>query len=337
MKNIFTQYQGRYSHNAAVLKLSLDNSGNTSQYLSFIVPLFVCAIILFLALVSCQTVPDISGKAIETGFPLEADAFAYMYVDVQNARPLLDYIPVKELKEKQAQQIIDTTHTAFAALYPDDENRRFQLTAVGTFPSGKASVALGLNKGWEKHKSAAGYSYWYSPSNNLSLALNAKQAYISSSRDGKPLEPKSAGITEWPDDFNKYKEGSVLACWLTEPSPILKMIFEIIEIEDMQLPLEQVYVYLFPASGDTAEVAEPAYEALLCLDTANARQARLIIGIINMARFLTGGEVPKTDSPAALASAFLANSPIQDDNFIIIRTGRLSAKNIALLFNYFSM
>jgi hypothetical protein len=298
-----------------------------------------------LFLVSCGTLPEAAGTAEMSEeseyIPLEAGALVYVLADVQKARPILDIAQIRELNEKRAKQMLDKTRYAAAALYPLESGRGFQATAWGAYPSFRAGMAFGMSRNWKKHRSAAALPYWYSAKERLSVALNAKQAFVSSSINDVPLEPfsPSPGV-ETPEGFAEFRRGAIISCWLEQPAAMVRAAFEKMKIP-LQLPAERIFVSLFPAAerlaadGKTAgETEGPQYEALIRIQVASATQARALVILLTLARGFVSAETQEADVPSVAALLF-ANPPVQKGQSLDIKTAALTRGDIALLFSLF--
>ena len=300
--------------------------------------------------ISCKSAPDFPDPVLgESGFiPLEPGALVYVFADVGGARPILDLVPIAGMNEKQSKEMLDRTRSVAAALYPGESGRRFQLTAWGTYPGFRADMAFGTNRDWKKRRSAGGLPYWHSARDRLSVALNAKQAFVSAAVDDAPLEPFSAppGI-EAPEGFGEFRRGAIISCWLENPGSAMNRAFAAMEIP-LQLPAERIFVSVFQTAGQAdsgggaGEAAERRYEALLRIQLPGASQARGMVTLFTLARAFLPGFTPAEGAlseggPAALAAFLFANPPVQDGKNLTIKTAVLSERDIALLFNLFSV
>jgi hypothetical protein len=305
----------------------------------------------FLSLIlSCASAPKIPDPVLGGGefIPLEPGALAYLFIDVQGAAPVLDLIPLPELDDRQVKRMLERTKTAVAALYPAESGRRYQFVSWGSYP-GSAGMALNLSREWKKQRSVTGAVYRFSPISRVSLALNTGQAYAASSLSENPCDPFTVSGTEAPPDFNEFRTGALLSCWLEKPGNTINKLFEAAELP-LQMPVERMYVSLFPfaetedappasakpAIGGTEGGGNPRYEALLRMETKEPSQARALATLISMARIFAS-DVPGNEGFAVLAAVFFANPPVQDGNRLNIRTAPLSEREIALLFSLFSV
>jgi hypothetical protein len=298
----------------------------------------------FLLFISCKTVPRFPDPVLgESGYiPLEPGAEVYVLADVQRARPILELVQIRGMDEKRFKQTLDRTRSAVAALFPSESGRRFQMTAWGSYPGSGADMAFGTNKNWKKLRSAAGgLPYWHSARDGLSVALNAKQAFVSASLGDTPDEPFASppGI-EAPDGFDEFRRGALIACWLENPGATVNRIFTAMQIP-LQLPAERLFVSVFPVAGEADSGGGEAagthkYEALLRIQVSSAAQARGVASLFALAgAFFSGGAAG--GGPAALASIFFANPPVLDGQNLNIKTAVLTEKEIALLFSIFSV
>jgi hypothetical protein len=309
-------------------------------------PVWKFAVLFILSLfISCKSVPDIPDPVLgESAYiPLEPGALAYVFADVQKARPILDLVQIRGVNEKQSKEMLDRTKSAVAALYPPESGRRFQLTAWGSYPGIRADMAFGADRSWKKRRSAAEkLSYWYSAKDGLSVALNAQQAFVAASADDVPREPFSTapGIGA-PDDFGEFRRGSLISCWLETPGPLVNRVLGAAQIP-LQIPAERIFVSILPATeqadaggGEAAE--NRPYETLLRFQFSSVTQARSLVMLFTLAgAFIEGGMLDES-GPAALAAVLFANPPVQDGANLNIKTAALTGKEIALLFNLFSL
>jgi hypothetical protein len=291
-------------------------------------------------LASCKTAPSttdaMSGET--ENLPLEPGAQVYVLADVQAARPILELLSIKELAgsgadAKQMQDMLNRTKSAAAALYRNESGRRFQLTAWGNYPNVRAGMAMGMSKEWKKRKTAAGLPYWYSAGSALSLSLNSKQVFVSTSADGPFASPPGV---EPPEGFAEFRRGAILSCWLEQPGPAINQVFAQMEIP-LQIPAERIMLSLFSADSQ--------YQALIRIETASPSHARSLAALLGIARNfgIVPPRSPAADSDAEpdlaglLAAVLFANPPVQDGQNLNLKTAELSKKEIALLFKIFSI
>jgi hypothetical protein len=243
---------------------------------------------------------------------------------MRNARPIMDLLPVRELNDKQISQMADKTSYITAALFPPENERRFQLTAWGNYPASQASLAFTFNKYWKKRRSPEG-SFWHSEAGGLSVKLNPRQAFVVSTKDS-PVNPAAAEGVKIPKEFVEFRRGfekSVLSCWLEDPAPFINRMLDRNGFP-VNVPAEKLYVNLLPAGVNK-------YEAVIRLQFENASQARGIAAILNLA----GGLISANSIDPMSTALFFANPPVQNGVNVDIKTAPLSKEEISLLFQVF--
>ncbi|MCL1837121.1 MAG: hypothetical protein FWG46_06205 [Treponema sp.] len=297
--------------------------------------------LLFLA-ISCRTTQHIPDTALlDTGYlPLDADASVYVTIDVVNARPVLDLMEIGAADNRQFAQMLDMTRFA-AAAYFTGSDRRFQVHALGSYPAGRAKMALGANKNWKKRRSAqSGEEYWYSAKNGLSVALEPQRAFAAVAAAGvnqeTPADPfYTKPGTKIPDGFAEFGRGAALAFWLENPGSIING-----KLQEMGLPLEipaeQVFVSLFPEAESAADGTEAEYTAYIRIQTFSETQARAFTGVLGFARMLFPADAA-SGGAAMLMPLLFAHPPVQDGRNLTIKTNTMTAREIALLFSLFSL
>jgi hypothetical protein len=80
--------------------------------------------------------------------PLDRNAFVYVFVDTKIMRPIIDLIPVDQLKSREAALAIDRTEIAIAALFTGDTGRFFQIVGLGYYPNYFINIALAIDRNW---------------------------------------------------------------------------------------------------------------------------------------------------------------------------------------------
>jgi len=279
-------------------------------------------LILVFFLISFQTTPAVSDTIFDDMdyVPLDKGAFAYVFTNVKEARPILDIIPVQQLKNWQARLILESTDIAVAGLYPKGDSRHFQVTGWGDYPSLRARVALFFNTSWKKQRSTTGV-YWHSAFQKISVVINPKQVFAIAWQDshGNPV-PAAPGI-KMPEGFAAFMRGAPLSCWMESPSLLLNQILSNEGIP-INLPAEQLFLNLYPRNGNQ-------YEVILRLKFENAAQARTIAALIALASTLSANQ------QSVLASIFFANPPSLSGQNIEFKTALLSEKEITLLLQMF--
>jgi len=303
-----------------------ERSGSLSAFFAPRTIGLMCLCVFLFSLNSCQTMsmPDATGALRDNAAhaPLDTGAEVYLFAHARDARSIIDLLPIEELKDRQARQMLDRTDFITAAVFPERSGRRFQLTAWGRYPASNAGSALNSNKNWEKLTASKGYTYWYARSNGVSLALNNKQAFVVSTLNNASAEPVAAqpGM-EIPLGFNDFRKNAPLSCWVNNPAPMLVRILSEAGVP-VRFPVQKLFFNLYPA-GDK-------FEALIRLQFENASQARGISAILSLA----GGFV-SSDPSLIIAALLLANPPVQKEANIDIKTAALTKEELQVLLNYF--
>jgi len=287
---------------------------------------FLCVTLWLIFLVSCRTMPMPDASNIlsddASHVPLDDGAEIYLFAHAKDARSIIELLPLEELKDKQARQMLDRTDFVAAAMFPARSGRRFQLTAWGRYPASHAGAALNSNKSWEKLTASKGYMYWYSMENNLSMALNNKQAFVISTLNRKPEEPLAAAPgKEIPQGFNEFRRKAPFSCWIDNPAPMMVKILNESGIP-LRVPVQKLFFNLYPVKGK--------FEAIIRLQFENASQARGVAAILNLA----GGFV-SSNPDLLIAAILLANAPVLNDINVDIKTAALDEKKLSLLLEMF--
>jgi len=281
---------------------------------------------LLIILLSCKSVPQIPDIIIDDkNVLLESGASVYLFANVQEARRLIEILPIAELKNSQSQQMIDKTSFAAVALFSHESALSFQLVALGNYPSSGARMLMGMDKNWTKHRAPEGYTYWYSSASQLSIALNQRQAFITSSKEQVPPLASSPGAAV-PEGFNSFRRqyaSAALSGWVEDPGPSIQYILSQARVP-IRFPVKQLFINL-------NEVGQSRYEAVLRLQFENATQARGMAAILNLA-----GVFSINDPELMLAALFLANPPVQSGNNLDIKSAALSEEELLLLYSILS-
>jgi hypothetical protein len=306
------------------LKNSTTNLTNNTNLLSAIFSSFALVrvgsrlIILLFFLISCQTTPKAPNINLETvdSLPFENGALAYIFADAVRARPIIDLLPIEELKNNQTKQMLDRTSFFAAALFTQNSGRRFQIAAQGKYPRSQAALAMSLNKDWQKRRTSSGVEYWYSPSNRVSILLGDNYAYAAASLTNESFEPlTSTPGVEIPKGFNEFRRGAPLSCWAADPLALINRIFAGLPVQSVM----NLYFNVFPAP-------EGQYETVIRLQFENPSHARGMAVILSLASGFSSNTI---------FSAFLSNPPVVNGSAVDIRSAPLGEKEIKTLLELF--
>jgi hypothetical protein len=301
-------------------------------------PIALCSLLIVL---SCQTAPKIADTvpeedgllALGTTLPLNTGAFAYIVADVQNAMPVLNQTFLGNMK---LQQMLDSTSWAMVAVFAPNNEVRYQLVAWGSYPASRARMALGLSRDWKKRRSEISRdAYWYSAKEGLSIALNRHQARITAGIPAKLIDPFLTGQeAAIPPGFSEFSKGAVLACWINDSGELINAMLREMDIP-IEIPAELLFIKV-------ESIGEDQYQASLRIQVSSAAQARALVTVLTIAKaFLSPGTDDgggsDIDSASVLLSVLFANPPVQDGNTLNLKTNILSSREVALLFNIFSL
>jgi hypothetical protein len=282
------------------------------------------AVIILFFFLSCQTAPKIPDIP-EGTLPLAKGASVYVIANAKQARSIIELLPLEELNDKKARQMLEKTDSFAAAMFPQTGVRKMQIAANGSYP-GLSGLAFTFNKSWKKQRIESGGNYWYSADSGLSIAMNSNQAFVVSSIDKIPVNPvtNASGVT-MPEGFYEFSRGYPVSCWLEDTAPLLNRIFNETEMP-VRFPVQYVFINLYPA--DSSDL-QNRYEALIRLQFENALQSRGMAAIFNLAAGLMSND------NSTLASVLFANPAVQNGRSLDIKTKRLTEKDITLLLETF--
>jgi len=277
---------------------------------------------------SCRTSPSVpkpedfyTGRS---GFALMADgAELYITADVQSARPILDNIVLGGLSGAEIKRFLDMSDILTAAVF-HSAKRHFYAAAIGKFPSAAGGFFFSTSKDWEKRLSASGMPYWYSDQSRLSISLNSGAAYLS---DTDPFVPPPG--TRIPESLPALQKGAVLCGWMNNPSETFNRIIASFEVP-IEIPADRLLFAVYPeGNSKTAQ-----YTAALRFETPTPTQAAALARIFSLARMgLAGADFSGRENLKALAEALFSQDPKAEGNALILKTGTMKGRDLALLFN----
>ena len=302
----------------------------------------ICYLLFVIWFSSCAGAPK-TGLPVtdEELYLLPSGARAYLWADAVKARPILEALSFIDLDDKITEQILDSTTSAAAAVFPESQNRRFFLAAAGNYPRSKANLSLTFSKGWKKQKSNKGSSYWYSKNDALALVVDSGLALVSN------IDPFDYSEKETPPaGFFEFRGTLALAGWIPGPSGAINNFLNSMGIP-LQIPAED---FLFGAAR--TENHEEPWELVLKIRTPSASHARSILSLFSIARLFVhsgaaalGGIAQGTSpqnagdliAPMKVAALLFSNVPEQNEDYLTLRTGAVSEDQLALLFGIFQV
>jgi len=316
-------------------------------------PLPPLVFLLLMLLASCRTAPPLMPRVEEEEvfIPMEPGGVAYIFIDVENSRHILDGLSFRGLDtgDRQFRRILDSTGSAMAAVYASGEGEpagtRFRLAAQGRYPSGRARMAMRCSRHWRGRRSqTSGGRYWYSTEAMISIAMGRNAAFVSTSLCGAPVDPFYSGPgTLVPEGFDRFRAGAIVSSWMDNPGAFINQ-----RLADMHIPLEipaeQLFVILFPVPRKPSPEENPAgaqgYAAHVRVRVASELQARGFATVLALARALfsppPAGDPPAGGSAAtAIAAILFANPTVAEGRYLHIRTDPMEASEISLLIGSF--
>jgi len=254
----------------------------------------------------------------EGSVPLDKDAFVYVLTDTKIMRPIIDIVPVSQLKSWQAVQVIDRTEIALAALFTNDTGRFFQVVGFGSYPNLLVNVALAIDKNW-KYLFSENDHYWYSDKDRLSVSLSSEEAYIVGWRRTRMNPVYEEPGVKMPEGFVAFRhrsgEPAPLSLWLENRDSILDKMLNGEGIA-ANLPIEKLYLNLY-------FVEDNLFKAELMLHTGSlSSQIDFTMSLLE-------------ESDSVLGKLFLSNHPVQNDCYVEFQPALFSGEEIASLLRVF--
>ena len=246
-------------------------------------------------------------------------ASMYVSLDVQKARPILNTLPLGNMKQEQFSQILDRTSRASLAFYPKGSPQKLLVAARGDYPNALTSLSLTASADWKQARGWNGAAYWRSNAGALSVALNSKWALAS---DGEPFAKTQASV---PAGFEVFRAGSAagaaLAGWVDSAASINPF------FSSLDIPIE---IPAKTAFFSAIKIGE-RYDTLIQIEAVSEDQAKNFATLFSLAQLFIGEH-----SDHYLARSLLANPAERNGVFLKLRIGPFDAAGVAELFTAFS-
>jgi hypothetical protein len=271
----------------------------------------------------------------ESFIPLDKGAFVYAFADTKIMRPIIDIIPVNQLKSWQAVQVIDRTEIAIAALFTSNTGRFFQIVGFGSYPNLIVNVALAINRNW-KYMFSGSDHYWYSDTDRLSVSLDSEEVYIVQWRRTRMKAMYDEPGVKTPEGFTAFRhrsgEPAPLSLWLENQNSVLDIMLYG-EGMIINLPIERLYLNLY-------HVENNVFKAELMLQMYNPfLPENFSINFLPIEKpepeETEVSESLDSESDSVLKKLFFANPPVLNDRNAEFPAVILSEKDIASLLNIF--
>jgi hypothetical protein len=252
---------------------------------------------------------------------LDKDALVYALVDTKIMRPIIDIIPVNQLKSWEAAQIIDRTEITLAAIFTNDTGKFFQVVGFGSYPVLVMNVALAIDKNW-KYLLSGDDHYWYSDTNKLSVSLDSEEVNIVAWRRTRVNPTYEEPGVKMPEGFVAFRhrsgETAPLSLWMENRDFILdRMLYG--EGIAINLPIERLYLNLY-------HVEDNVFSTEIMLQAENSPFTENFEMIV-LPEFV--------EYDSALKKLFLANPPIQNSRNVEFPPIILSEEEIVSLLRIF--
>jgi hypothetical protein len=307
------------------------------------------AAILFLS--SCASNPPPATYATGGEFAyLTANGSAYFYADVKLSRPIMEHVSVRGVDMTRIGQFLDKVDFLSGAVYPNSAPQHLMLHAWKQKGKVPGASALFFSAQWKKTASPSGGNYYHSERYGLSVSTQGSHAFVS---DADPLAFEPA--VSAPEGLTELRWEAILLGWLDHAGAPINNFLSVAGIP-VRIPTNRILfgVYRSQEPNPPAEMEEPVddeepplpavenggpfYELRLRVETENTNQARALTTLLAFVRVLTESPDVKV-APEYLAALrpLLANPPSQVGSDLAIHTDPMSARELALLFNRFSV
>jgi len=262
--------------------------------------------------------------------PLDTDAFVYVFVDTKIMRPIIDIVPVNQLKSWQAAQVIDRTEIAVAALFAGDTGRFFQIAGFGSYPNLIVNVALAVDKNW-RYMFSGNDHYWYSDTDRLSASIDSEEVYIVGWRRTRMKAMYDEPGVKTPEGFIAFRhrsgEPAPLSLWMDNQNSILDRMLNGEGIT-INLPIERLYLNLY-------HVENKVFKVELMLQTENLLLPESFAISFSPIERPEPKESSDSESDSVLKTLFFTNQPVHNDRNVDFQSVILSEEEIASLLKVF--
>jgi len=275
--------------------------------------------------------------------PLDKGAFVYAFADTKTMRPIIDIIPINQLKSWQAAQVIDRTEIAIAALFTSDTGRFFQAVGFGSYPSLVVNVALAISKNW-KYLFSGSEHYWYSDTDKMSASFSSEEVYVLGWRRTRMKAMYDEPGVKTPEGFIAFRHRSgapaPLSLWMENQNSILDiMLFS--EGISVNLPIERLYLNLYHVEAKVfkaelmLQMRSPFFSQSFAINFSPIEKPKPE----DPAYLKMGGPEPKESSDSepdsVLKTLFFAKTPVLNGRNVEFPSVILSEEDITSLLSIF--
>jgi hypothetical protein len=304
-----------------------------------------------LILVSCASNPRTAAPELPAALPyppadfgsLAPGGLAYFYADLTRARPILTNITMEHVDMDQVARMLRRVDFLSGAVYPAGAPRRMMLHAWRRKGGIPGRMGLVFSPRWKKTASPTGRDYYHSSRYGLSVSIKKTDAFVS---DGDPFTAEQP--VPPPENLKDLGWDPLIVGWLENAGTQINNFLSTTGIP-MRIPTERILFGIYPYAArepegappdrdDGPPPAGPLYELRIRIETGNNTQARALAALIAIVRVFAENAGTGVDQEfLETLRPLLANPPSQDGPDLLINTGPLDARGIALLLNRFSV
>jgi hypothetical protein len=166
------------------------------------------------------------------------------------------------------------------------------------------------------------------------VSLDSGLALVS---DGDPFTPPPGAQS--PGGFWELSQGAVLAGWLDNTDSSVQQVLGLKELP-LQIPADRVIFGVYPSESSAVETGSGKgnrYELAFQIEMPSVNQARALMSILSLGRIAVEDHFSGGGEDRAVALLFFSNTPVLEGSSLRIRSDPMDEKEIALLFNTFSL
>ena len=307
------------------------------NFIRKILPFLILFCSLFIA--SCNTTgKNLNENIYEADYlPLDEGAFIYILTEAKKTQAILEALNLIPVNDKQFLRILDKTQTALIAVYSENQ-KLYQVTAYGKYPSSSARFALAMSRDWKRTRTKDTREvYWHSKRDYFSIAVNKRQAnvLIGSSLPagtGREITADSPFYTKPgikpPEGFDNFRKNTIFSCWIVNPANTINKYIAEADLP-FEIPADQFFISL------DEDLHSGRYLMHMRFDFSSVSQAKGISSMMGIARNHYQPVISMSGIDL-LMNILFTNIPFQKDNSLTI-TSVLGADRIALLLKLFAI
>lgn len=260
------------------------------------------------ALVSCAGTGPVQRASDADAFSrLGAGALAYFKADTRALGPVTAaFSRSGAVPSEMDATVLDRTDLVYGAFLSSGPPY-YRILVYGDFPRAWIELSLFFDAKWKK--TGGPDAYWRS-TGGIGLVFERDGAVLAS--DGNPRGTGSAPLP--PPAYGALEKDAAFILWFSEPIGMLDALG--LGAGGIRVPVESLVVAL--------EANGALYTPITIVSASSEREARALAALLRLARSLSSGG-------AGPVSAFFAEEPRIDGNFIFLRGRPLSADDLVAL------